>query len=144
MGRKWVGLDLPALDCLFSHLSILSTLLSQTVSTTVLPSFLCCRAYHSPSAPNSNHHRSNHTPRRLAEAERLVPGLQELDAADPSVHAALGGRSALAVRRGSEAEELIRFYKNRLVCQDLNESTLDLSFSLKAHDDGDHGPGCIT
>jgi len=35
-----------------------------------------------------------------------VPGLQELAAADPSVHAALGGRSALAVRRGSEAEEM--------------------------------------
>jgi hypothetical protein len=38
-----------------------------------------------------------------------VPGLQELAAADPSVHAALGGHSALAVRRGSEAEEVIRF-----------------------------------
>jgi hypothetical protein len=38
-----------------------------------------------------------------------VPGLQELAAADPSVHAALGGRSALAVHRGSEAEEVIRF-----------------------------------
>jgi hypothetical protein len=38
-----------------------------------------------------------------------VPCLQELAAADPSVHAALGGRSALAVRRGSEAEEVIRF-----------------------------------
>jgi hypothetical protein len=48
-------------------------------------------------------------PRRLAEAERVVPGLQELAAADPAVHAALGGRSALAVRRGSEAEEVIRF-----------------------------------
>jgi nitrate reductase NapE component len=38
-----------------------------------------------------------------------VPGLQELAAADPSVQAALGGRSALTVRRGSEAEEVIRF-----------------------------------
>ena len=78
-------------------------------------SYLCCRSHHSPSAPNSNHHhhhhhhRSNHTPRRLAEAERLVPGLQELAAADPSAHTAFGGRSALAVRRGSEAEEVIRF-----------------------------------
>jgi hypothetical protein len=42
----------------------------------------------------------------LAEAERFVPGLQELAAADPAVHAALGG---LAVRRGSEAEEVIIF-----------------------------------
>lgn len=47
-------------------------------------------------------------PRRLAEAERVVPGLQKLAAADPAVHASLGGRSALAVRRGSEAE-VIRF-----------------------------------
>jgi hypothetical protein len=35
--------------------------------------------------------------------------LQELAAANPAVHAALGGRSALAVRRGLEAEEVIRF-----------------------------------
>ena len=38
-----------------------------------------------------------------------MPGLQELAAADPAVHAALGGRSALAVCRGSETEEVIRF-----------------------------------
>jgi hypothetical protein len=37
------------------------------------------------------------------------PVLQELAAADPSVHAALGDRSALAVRRGSEAEEVVGF-----------------------------------
>lgn len=33
--------------------------------------------------------------------------------------------------------------KNQLVCQDLNESTLDLSLGLKAHDD-DHGPDSKT
>jgi hypothetical protein len=33
--------------------------------------------------------------------------------------------------------------KNQLVCQDLNESTLDLSLGLKAHDN-DHGPDSKT
>jgi hypothetical protein len=95
---------------LLSLISILSTLLS--VSTILFASYICCHSHHSPTAPSSNHHHhhcSNHTSRRLVEAERLVPGSQELAAADPSVHAALGGRSALAVRRGLEAEEVIIF-----------------------------------
>lgn len=45
--------------------------------------------------------------RPLVEAQWIVPCLPELAAADPAVHAALGGRATLAVRRGSEVEEVI-------------------------------------
>jgi hypothetical protein len=81
-------------------------------STILLASYLFCHSHHSPNAPHNNHHhhhRSNLTPRRLAEAERLVPSLQELTIADPVVHATLEGRSALAIRLESEVIRFVGF-----------------------------------
>lgn len=58
-------------------------------------------------------------PRRLVEVEWVVSGLPELSVADPTVHAALRGRSALSVRRGSEAAAVIKLWAFPILFYDL-------------------------